>query len=242
LAKRSRVTTTGFRERGLTTERLRRIGPRPAKLDVFLHLPPHFYPSPMLFRRLWRLTPAARRNEIHRWRQRQLEHLLLEQRFSGYKVLRRGRDPIGLRVIVPARAVVQLLKSKYAGHITVRSVTGLRPRAAQTRRAAASPRLYGVKALFPLQWEGQRRGMQLVESRIILMFARSEFEARRRVERQCSSDVFPTLNPTGHFYRWAFQGVVDVCESTDRSWAPTGTEAYYEIRNRRMKRAYEWHL
>ena len=84
--------------------------------------------------------------------------------------------------------------------------------------------------------------MQIVEDRIILLEARTESDAKRRAERQCRSDVFPTMNGSGYFWRWGFQGVLDVCESTDRHWMPTGTEAFYEIRNRRMKPAHEWRL
>jgi hypothetical protein len=83
--------------------------------------------------------------------------------------------------------------------------------------------------------------MQLVEDRIILMQAGSESEARRRAERQFRTEGFPVLNSDGYFRRWAFQHILEVCEPADTEWSPKGTEAYYQIRNRRMKRQYEWH-
>lgn len=241
MAKGSTPSVTGLDKFGLTRSQLRGLGVRIVAAEVILRLPPHFYPSPKLFRQLLPLTPAARRESIRTWRREQLARLTREQRLRVRTVLRRGRDPIGLSVSVTATALHRLLQSRYVGHVTIKSIQGKRSQAVATSRDETTQRLYSVRALFALQWEQQRQGLQLVEDRIVLMRAKSEAEARRRAERQFSKEGHPVLNPDGHFRRWAYQGIVDVFESSDREWSPEGTEAYYEVRNRRMKRQYEWH-
>ena len=218
------------------------LGTTSVVADVFLRQPPHLYPSSSLFRRLLLLSPAARLNEIRVWRETQLTKLMREQRLVAQKVLRIRRDPVGVSVAVTAAALSRLSKSKHVGSITIQSVHGKRPRATAAAHRLRGQRLYSVRALFALQWEKQDQGLQLVEDRVVLMQARSEAEAKRRAERQFRYESSPALDPRwGRFRRWGYQGIVDVCESTDEKWSPSGTEAYYEIRNRRMKRQYEWH-
>jgi Domain of unknown function (DUF4288) len=239
MAKGSTPSVTGLDEFGLSRSQLRSLGVRCVAAEVLLRLPPHFYPSPKLFRQLLPLTPVARRESIRRWRKEQLAQLTREERLPVHTVLRRGRDPIGISVNVTARALHRLLRSKYVGHVTIKSIQGKRPRVI-ARALDEATRLYSVRVLFALQWEQQRHGLQLVEDRIVLMRAKSEAEVRRRADRQFTREGYPVLNADGHFYRWGYQGIVDVCESSDREWSPKGTEAYYEVRNRRMKRRYEW--
>ena len=235
----SSPSITGLDEFGLSRSQLPGLGARVVAAEALLRLPPHFHPSPKLFRQLLPLTPAARRESIRTWRKTQLARLIREERLPIHTVLRRGRDPVGISVTVTASALHRLLRSKYVGRVTIKSIQGKRRRAA-ARALDEATALYSVRVLFALQWEQQRYGLQLVEDRIVLMRAKSEAEVRRRADRQFTREGNPVLNSDGHFYRWAYQGIVDVCESSDREWSPKGTEAYYEVRNRRMKAQYEW--
>ncbi len=241
MARGSTPSVTGLDEFGLSRSQLRGLGVRSVAAEVYLRLPPHLYPSPKLFRQLLPLTPLTRRELIRTWRKGQLARLTQEQRIPVHTVLRRGRDPIGLSVTLTAKAVYRLLQSRYVGHVTIKSIQGKSSRAVAAARDGTVQRLYSVRVLFALQWERQRRGLQLIEDRIVLMRAKSEAEARRRAERQFRTEGTPVLNTDGHFCRWAYQGLLDVCESTDREWSPRGTEAWYEVRNRRLKRQHEWH-
>jgi hypothetical protein len=239
MPKRQRTGLDGLQHFGLTPAQLRGLGARPLEVELIVPLAPHVYPAPALFKKLLLMTPTARRASMREWRAAQLAQLIREEQFSESKTLVRDREPIGLVATVPASAVNRLLRSRHIGYVNVLSIRGRKRRVASTRRPRASERLFSVRALFVLQSEGQRRGMQWVEDRIVLMRARSELEARRRAE-VLFRPRSPVMNSYGWFHRWTCEAIVDVCEPTDDKWSPRATEAYYEIRQRRMKREYEW--
>ncbi len=231
---------TGLEEFGLTERQLGRLGSRPVTLEIYLHLPPHVYPSPAMLKKLLHLRPEGRREMVHNWRVEALRKLGSEISLRDYKVVRSGGNPFGLRLTLPASAVRELFRLRHASSICVQRIEGFK-RHRRVRVTGDSARLYAVKGRFAFQWEGQRRGMQLCEERLFLVMAKSERDARRRAGREFRSDTFPALYRSGHFGRWAFEEIVDVCEPIDREFSSKGTEVYYQYKKRRMRRNYEWH-
>ena len=231
----------GLDEFGLTRRQLGLLGSRQVTVEVYLHEPPHLYPSRAMFRKLLRVRPVRRREMMHDWRVGALRKLQKELSFRDYHVIQSSGDPFGLRLVLPARAVSRLFRLRHASSICIKKIEG-RKRRRSVRKSDESPRLYAVTGKFAFQWEGQRRGMQLCEERLFLLMAKSERDARRLAGQEFRSHTFPSLHPTsGHLRRWAFEGITDVCEPIDRQFAATGTEVFYQFRNRRMRRKHEWH-
>jgi hypothetical protein len=241
MASRKTPGISGLDKFGLTKRRLGSLGSRQVTLEVYLHEPPHLYPSRAMFRKLLRVPPERRREMMYNWRVEALRKLRRELPFRDYQVIGASRNPFGLRFVLPGRAVSRLFRCRHASSICIERIEGLKRRRG-IKMPSGAPRLYAVTGKFAFQWERQRRGMQLCEERLFLLIAKSERDARRRAGQEFRSHTFPSLHPTsGHFRRWAFEGIVDVCEPNDREFSPMGTEVFYAFRNRRMRRIDEWH-
>ena len=240
MPNRRATGVSGLDEFGLTRRELRGLSSRKVLVEVILHLPPHMYPSRAMAKKLLLLKPEGRRQMVHRWRVDEFRKLRRDLPFGEYQVVRRGRDPIGVRMSLTASAVHELFRLRHAGHINILRIAGLKRR--RSRSALDdSLRLYAVKAHFALQWEGQRRGTQLCEERIFVLKARSEKDAMLRAGREFRKETFPCLDSSGYFHRWAFEGIVDVCEPVEREFSAKGTEVYYRFEKRRIKRKHQWH-
>ncbi len=229
---------SGLERFGLTRAALRRLGSRSVSAEVHIRIPPFVYPSMAEFRRLARKTPHERRSLVRRWRTREHQRLRREIPFATSEVMRFNGDPIGLRLTIAAQSVHKLLRLRHAGSIRIQRIAGMRP-ALGTR---VSAQLYAVKARFGFQVESQRKGMQLYEDRIVVLSARSEKEARERAVRRFATEHSPYLSTSGHFLRWSFEGILDVCEAPDREFQAQGTEVYYSYRKRRFTRKHAWRL
>src|SRR6266566_4362313 len=171
MPKRKTPGMTGLEEFGLTERQLGRLGSRPVTLEIYLHLPPHVYPSPAMLKKLLHLRPEGRREMVHNWRVEALRKLGSEISLRDYKVVRSGGNPFGLRLTLPASAVRELFRLRHASSICVQRIEGFK-RHRRVRVTGDSARLYAVKGRFAFQWEGQRRGMQLCEERLFLVMAK----------------------------------------------------------------------
>jgi hypothetical protein len=235
--KRRKPWISGLDDFGLTQTGLRKLASRPVTVEVTTHIPPYVYPSSVQFRRLVRMTPKERGALVRQWRRKEHARLCREIPFEDYTVRRFNGAPIGVSLTVPASSVHMLFRLRHAESVRIIGITGLERRQPKEKIS----RLYAVKARFAFQAEGRRNGMQLYEDRIVVISATSEKEAEKRATRQFTSEGSPCLPTSGHFFRWAFEGVLDVCEAPDSEWNPQGTAVHYEYRRRRMRLESEWH-
>ncbi len=222
---------------GLTPAALRRLGPRTVTVEIQIGVSPYVYPSRSELRRLLRMTPQQRRVLVHDWRVRKHAALCKELPVRDFTVTKFNRAPTGVRFTLRADQVDQLRRLRSADNISVLSVEGLKA----WKDLVVPPRLYAVKGHMVFQVEGQVRGTQLREERLTVVVARSEREAKARVARIMTAGHAPFLATSGHFIRWSFEGVSDVCECPDEQFMPKGTEVYYSYRRRRVRPQYEWH-
>jgi hypothetical protein len=174
---------------------------------------------------------------VRKWRINKHELLLQELPTQDYEIIRYNLAPTGVRLTLPANSIHKLFSLQHAESIRIEAVGGRKAR----DFSEDEPRLYSVKARFVFQVEDQEKGLQLCEERIFLMSARSEEDAKHQAMRQFRKEGSPSLTVTGHFCRWHFDQILDVCEPVETSFDPAGTEVYYEYRNRLMRPANEWH-
>ncbi len=184
------------------------------------------------------MTPAERRALVHEWRTRKCLALRSELTEGTVTVKRFNRDPIGVFVTLPAQSIDRFRRLRHAsGAIWLRAIAGRRAK----KSSPAEPRLFAVQGRMVFQGEGQIRGTQLCEDRITAVVARSEREASARVARIMAKEQAPFLSTSGHFVRWYFEGITDVCECPDESFASSGTEIFYDYEKRRVRPEHEWH-
>jgi hypothetical protein len=233
---KGRLLIIGLREYGLTQKDLDRLGETPVVLEVHSRNSPDVYPSGARFRRLLAKRPEERREAVGRWRTRQHDRLLAVLRPREHETLYFNGDPVGVRVTLPARDVRRVLKQVSVDYVNVLKIRGM-SRKRETRR---TPGWFAVKARFAVQIEGQTKGMQTYEERIVLVWASSFAEAERKATREFRRYEAPFLTTSGHFRRSALETILDTYDVGDDAIDPDGTEVFSELKQRRMKSDYEW--
>lgn len=237
MTRRRMPYVSGLDDFGLTKRGLRGLGTRPVTAEISIPVSPYVYPSSARFRELLKMPPQERRNLVRLWRITKHRRLLQELPFRKYEVIRFNSAPVGIRLTIPADSVHKLFHLRHAESIRIETVSGRR----RTETANKEPRLYAVKARIVFQDEGMTKGLQICEERIFLLTAKSEKDARRRATREFRQEGSPSLTVSGHFHRWQFEKILDVCEPLETSFNPSGTEVYYTYRKRRMRPENEWH-
>jgi hypothetical protein len=235
VAKR-RLLMIELREYGLAQKDLNRLGETSVVLEVNSRNSPDVYPSRARFRKLLAKRPEERRQAVHQWRVRQHDRLLAVVRSYEYETLYFNGDPVGVRVTLPAKDICRILGKVPVDSVRVVRIKG-RSRRRQTHRA---PGWFAVKARFAVQIEGQTKGMQTCEERIVLVIARSFAEAERKAMREFRQYEVPSLTMMGHFYRSVFETILDTYNVYEDAIDPNGTEVFSELKQRRMKPGYEW--
>lgn len=99
---------------------------------------------------------------------------------------------------------------------------------------------YSVRARIAIQVEGQTKGLQGIEDRIVMVRARSLSDASKRLENEWQAYAEPYLNSYGELVRWQLEEILDIYAITS-DIDPKGTEVWSSLRNRRMKKEFEWH-
>ncbi len=94
---------------------------------------------------------------------------------------------------------------------------------------------FAVQARFALQVEGQTKGMQIYEGRIVLLKASNSDAARRKLGRNIKEYGQPYLNSKGYMVRWAFEKILDNYELLADNIEPDGTKVFSVLSARRLK-------
>lgn len=237
MSKQRPVFISGLTKFGLSHSKLRLLGARPVTVEIVIGMPPYIYPSRSKLRRLLQLTPPERRALVRQWRSRKYAALRKELSAENVEVMKLNMAPVGVRLTLPAESIEPLRRLRHADTIRICSVKGVRVKNSTQVRA----RLYAVTGRIVFQIEGQTRGTQLCEERITIVTARSERDARARVARIMNAESHPYLSISGHFARWNFDGITDVCECPDERFSAKGTEVFYRYKKRRVAAKNEWH-
>ena len=222
----------------LTPAEFRRLGATPVDIEVHLPMCPDVYPGLARYRKLLAQSPGERRAGVHTWRVRQHERLCAELAPYDLETRYFNGDPVAVRLTVPANKVRSIFNLNGADRVNILRIRG-GPRRRRLKRT--DPRWFAVKARFALQFEGQTRGMQDYEDRILLVQARSFKDAERKAMREFRQYGLVSLTTTGHLGRWTFETILDIYETDIEALDPKGTEVYSEMKKRRMKREYEWY-
>ena len=233
-----RALVCGKSSFGLTGTSLHRLGTTPIFIEVQNRNAPDVYPGPARYRKLLAKTPEERRAGVRDWRIRQHKRLCGHLKPYEFETLHFNGDPIGARVTLPAREIRSIASLPCVDNIHILRIQGRRPKRSPKN---AKPYWFSVKARFAIQFEDEDEGMQDYEDRILLVKAGSFKDAERKALREFRQYEIVSLTTTGHFYRWAFETILDIYQTYIDKIDPSGMEVYSEMKKRRMKPQYEWH-
>jgi hypothetical protein len=231
-----KLTILGLGAYGLTESQLRRLGKTLVDLEVYSRYSPDIFPNGARFRRLLAQSPEERLAAIRQWRIRQHEKLLGALRSHDREVVQSDGDPVGARVTLPAKDIRRILAGARVEYVEILRIRGMR----RKRAARGTPTWFGVKVRFAIQIEGQTKGTQTYEDRIILVLARSSTEAERKAAWESRRFEAPSLCFDGHFYRWSFETVLGTYNLHIAEIGRDGMAVFSELKHRRMKPDYEW--
>ena len=220
----------GLTEFGLTLRTLKALGQ--LQVDVAVALSPKIYDP-----RLIKLPHAARAALYRSLKKRSISHVLKIWPTKQVE-LRGDKDfPSSFKSTVAAKLIPAFAKDKEIDWIELLRVPGHRK-----RRVTSPPVLswFAVRAFVAIENEGQEKGMQTTEDRILLVKAYSEPDAIRRLRNEWKRYEVPGLSGDGYLHRWKLQEIVDTYELVDSEIDPKGTEVYSRLGSRRMKPEYIW--
>ena len=220
----------GLAEFGLTLRTLKTLGQ--LQVDVEVALSPKMYDP-----RLIKLPRAARAALYRSLKKRSISHVL--KIWPTQQVELRGdKDfPSSFKSTVAAKLIPALAKDKEIDWIELLRVPGRR------KRRVTFPRVlswFAVRALVAIEIEGQKKGMQTTEDRILLVKAYSEPDAIRRLRDEWKRYEVPGLIDGGYLHRWKKQKIVNTYKLFDSEINPKGTEINSRIDRNRMKPEYTW--
>lgn len=146
------------------------------------------------------------------------------------------RLPTSLVADVPLRLVRRLALCRGLESVYVSRIRGLR----RTRTAKPPLPWHCVRARVAIQVEGQKRGMQTIEERFVIVRAVSFDDAIRRLKRHWKEYGTPYMNAEGRLVRWQLEEVVDVFILADDHILDGPVEVFSSLSDRRMKPEYAW--
>jgi hypothetical protein len=143
----------------------------------------------------------------------------------------------GLRCTLRVMDLDRIRRLSGAGYIWVRRVKGLRRSSSKHHEE-----WFAVRGRVAIQTEGQTRGLQQYEDRILLVRGRTSREAERRALREFVNYAkLVYLTVSGRRVRWKLEKVIDIYETDVPELDPKGTEVWSSLHARRMRKEYEWH-
>ena len=209
-----------------TGPKRRRHAGRSVTIDVTVKEPSH--------RSVFALPPSQRMRALKNLQNRRTKALAAAlRRLRSIEVVPTSH---GLRCKLRVEDLDQVRKLPGVGYIWVRRVEGL-------RRSPPKPQeeWFAVRGRVMIQIEGQKKGLQNYEDRILLVRARTFREAERRALREFVDYAkLLYLNRSGRIVRWQLEKIIDVYETDLEELDPRGTEVWSSLHSRRMRKEYEW--
>jgi hypothetical protein len=216
----------GFERYGLTLDEVLRLGE--VGVDVIARLPS------MSEHQLLAVPPNERIAHIHTFRVRRMNAVVARWPSAAEPNVEH-HEGTPTRLFGRIRALeLQALLALPVVDVEVARIEGREP-----VREKAGERFFGVLARYAVEVEGRRRGMQTIEERTLLVRARSEDGAARKVVRSARAYGQPYLNDDARLVRWRLEEIIDVYDTTTSALGDE-LEVYSKLESRRLTPARVW--
>lgn len=184
---------------------------------------------------LFPFTPEIRKKKLNEVEKGLFNKLRDIWPSKDYTVIGSKKRPGGISGQVRATDIRKFINKNFLQDISIEEIEGMRKRKLRKEKS-----WFAVKAHFEIQIEGQTKGFQEVEERIVIVRAVDCKDAQKRLIKNFKEYDEPYLNKYGEMVRWHFEKVIDIYEMNVDTIDPKGTEVFYEFIRRRMKPEYEW--
>ncbi len=184
---------------------------------------------------LLRFKPRERHSVINRITQKRANQALRDWPVPGAKIERYRKRASEIHSTLPARLVPRLLRIPQISGVWIQGIQGRKP-----RKLPPTLEFYAVQARFGIQIEGETKGLQTYEDRILIVKALGEEDAVAKLKRELSGYGEPYLNPHGQLVRWQFEKVLEVYSTYCTEINPKGEEVWSKLRERRLTPQYTW--
>ena len=222
----------GLDEFGLDIKKLAALGTLPVSVRI------HF--KYINEAKLFPLLPAERKQRIEAWYEKVYSEVIRKlptKVFEPLKPAKKKESPRGISATIEAKKFSSLLKVPNISSIFIEKIPGYKrkkPAKAKTNQ------WFAVQARFAIQIEGQTKGMQTYEDRILLVKAISANNAEKKLLREFKAYSKSYLNSDGYMVRWVFEKVLDTYHLFDDEILDEGTEVFSVLKSRKMKPEYQW--
>ena len=152
------------------------------------------------------------------------------------------KEPRMVRMHIPLKEIFLLTDKSYIKNITIIDIEGVKRK---TVRQKAPIMVFVVKARFGILIEGQTKGYQQYEDRMVLIKARHEEEAENKAYALLSVSEKPYLNSDKRYVWYKFETILDVCPCytiSPKAKVDEGLEIYSERRFRKISPQTIWLL
>lgn len=218
----------------LTYSEFLKIG-NTVKVSIRLKYPDH--------KNFFLFKPEDRWNKIKQvleQRSKKLVNLLPHKKYKIDKIAGAFR---GIEIDIQPRELKKFENKSFIDSIWIKSIYGIKQKPVKKTRIKTKY-WYNVKAIFAIQIEGTKGGLQRYEERMLLVKAQDHIDAEKVAIREFKEyGKYKYLNENMQMVRWYFDKITDICELDieNDKLDPTGTEVYSKLRWRKFRPEYEWY-
>jgi len=202
------------------------------KVSIDIHLK---YPK---YEKFFPYTAAVRKIKINEILQYEFGKLIKLLPNSDFKIIGSKKSPSGIRITGNFSDFTILINKDFIDSIWIRKISGIRKRKPKREKL-----WFAVKALFNIQFEGFKGGMNKYEERIILVKAYTHDDAKKVAKKEFHEYSYIYLNTDKIMVRWNYERILATYEADiyKDKLDPTGTEVFSEFKYRKLRPEYEWH-
>jgi len=184
-------------------------------------------------------TPAERKKLQIKTIKTNFKKLIDKKLFDNYELIGTLRRPLGVKAKIPYTSLKKLDKFDFVFNAFVYNIDNakkIKPKAEQS--------YFCIKMTVTADIEGQTKGNQTVEKRFVLIKARSEEAAYKKLEKTKDKYFTPHLNYYGQLVRWKIESFDDCYDTMVTKLEdyndPEGIEIYSESGSRRLTKDRIW--
>ncbi|MBO9702099.1 MAG: DUF4288 domain-containing protein [Sporocytophaga sp.] len=197
------------------------------------------HPKYIDIKSIYNLSPKERKAKVAEDRKQKIEKIMKLNLFTSYEVTGSPGKPSGLKAIIPFLVLSKLNKIQSIAYFTINKIDK-----AKRKVLKASTNFYCVKMTVVIEVEKQKKGIQTIEDRMVLIKAKSFDDAYKKMEKVKDKKVEPYLNIHGELVRWRIESLDD-CFVTDINTPeelnnPGGVEVYSKLKGRRLTKDRVW--